>query len=363
MQKQESWADSLKGIAMCGVLMIHSGANSFPGFFGKLGEVGARGVQLFYVISAYLAFVSFSRITENGEKNAGIREIKAWWVRRILRLLPLWYTALLFYLILVPEGEPYWQASRAGISAPNILTHIFLLHGLNPYYINSILGIEWYLADLVLFYLIVPLLYRKITSLKGAVCFLAATVLCVGCIQYGADQLMPQTDTYLFQTYVHTFCILAQLPVFAAGICLYHLRREKGGFEDLCHKKRISYGILSVSTALLVVLIYAMAYLDGLVEYMVFTLCFGGVIVSQMLHKCPLFDNPLLAGIGRNSYPIYLFHYLLLKLYRNYVTFSFHTPWFDWLLRFLGALGISYIIAILAGKAGRYVKCIGKKCR
>lgn len=35
--RKNSWVDAVKGIAMCSVLMIHSGANSLPGVMGKIG--------------------------------------------------------------------------------------------------------------------------------------------------------------------------------------------------------------------------------------------------------------------------------------------------------------------------------------
>lgn len=351
MNEHETWADALKGIAMCGVLMIHSGANSLPGFMGKLGQTGARGVQLFFLISAYFAFRSLAGTAGNGKNTVGFREIKNWWVRRFVKLLPLWYAALFLYLVLIREGEPYWLASRGKVSVPNIVSHVFLLHGFNPYYINSILGIEWYLADLAIFYLIAPFLYRKITSFKRALCFLAATVLGVSCIQDIACALIPQADAYLFETYINTFCFLAQLPVFAIGICLYHLRREAECFVNLQHKKRYSYAILILCTGMIIGLMYRPIQTKSLWEYTVFALCFFGIIISQMFHKCPVIENQIFRKIGQNSYAIYLFHYLFIKLYYKYVTLYFHNPWIDWLIRFLIVFGASYIVAVLAEKS------------
>lgn len=43
------------------VIATHAGAGSFPGYAGRIGANGARGVQLFFIISSYLAIASFSR--------------------------------------------------------------------------------------------------------------------------------------------------------------------------------------------------------------------------------------------------------------------------------------------------------------
>lgn len=50
-----------KGIAMLCVIATHAGAGSLPYKLGIIGANGARGVQLFFLISSYLAFVSFEK--------------------------------------------------------------------------------------------------------------------------------------------------------------------------------------------------------------------------------------------------------------------------------------------------------------
>ena len=350
MREHEAWADALKGIAMCGVLMIHSGANSLPGPAGKLGEAGARGVQLFFLISAYFTFVSLSCIFEKETTTAGFKRICSWWIKRLVKLIPLWYTALFFYLMLLPDGEAYWLASRGRISAANILAHVFLLHGLNPYYINSILGIEWYLADLSLFYLIAPLLYRRITNLKRSLCFLVFTAAGGIFIRQAAYAWIPETDAYLYEMYINTVWLFAQLPVFAVGICLYHLKQKVCGFAGVRHKRRLSYGMLAFFLCMTGILIYGENRLPQMAEYTVFALCFAGMIISQMLYSCPVIVNPIFRKIGQKSYPVYLFHFLLLKLYDRYITFSFHNPWADWFMRFAVVFGLAYCIAAVTEK-------------
>ena len=176
--KKENWVDAVKGIAMCSVLMIHSGANSLPGIAGKIGEAGAYGVQIFYVISACLVFASLERYHQ-GKPGITIQGggYLQWWIRRLLRLVPLYYTALILYRIFFREGDPYWLGSRGSVSAVNMIAHILLLHGLAPHYINSVLGIEWYLGNLALFYFMAPFLYRKINSAEKSVCFFLLTIL------------------------------------------------------------------------------------------------------------------------------------------------------------------------------------------
>lgn len=42
------WIDAMKGIAILGVVLIHSGAGDIlPSVLGKIASIGNRGVQIF----------------------------------------------------------------------------------------------------------------------------------------------------------------------------------------------------------------------------------------------------------------------------------------------------------------------------
>ena len=60
--KNVSWIDSLKGIAMCGIILIHSRVGDLPSVIVKsVGNAGKYGVQLFLLLSAYLIYDSLER--------------------------------------------------------------------------------------------------------------------------------------------------------------------------------------------------------------------------------------------------------------------------------------------------------------
>ena len=58
---KESWIDALKGIGICMVVMPHCELYKLPNKFGMLCSFGQYGVGLFFILSAYLSFVSFER--------------------------------------------------------------------------------------------------------------------------------------------------------------------------------------------------------------------------------------------------------------------------------------------------------------
>ncbi len=53
------WLDSLRGWAIIGVIFVHASANAgMTGYLGELGRLGQRGVQVFYIVSAFTIFLS-----------------------------------------------------------------------------------------------------------------------------------------------------------------------------------------------------------------------------------------------------------------------------------------------------------------
>ena len=73
-----------------------------------------------------------------------------------------------------------------------------------------------------------PFLYRRINSLEKSICFFLLTALGSGLLNHAVSFLIPETDAYIYESYIGSLWIFTQLPVMAGGICLYHflLRTE-----------------------------------------------------------------------------------------------------------------------------------------
>lgn len=84
--------DSLKGLGMLGIVLVRYGLEG-TGVLGRVVSNGARGVQLLFVINAFLVFHSLNNIQWNRES------IVAWYKRKFVRLIPL-YWFLQSYMLL-----------------------------------------------------------------------------------------------------------------------------------------------------------------------------------------------------------------------------------------------------------------------
>ena len=346
-----SWIDSLKGIAICGVIMIHSGGRELPGFIGKIGASGQYGVQLFFIISAYLAFVSMEKLYIRKSGNVSGKEIAVWWLKKYLKLLPLYVLAILIYIIVEGWGERYWLGSIENITVTNIITHILFLNGFNPYYINSILGVEWYLADLAIFYLIAPFLYKIINTLERGILFL---ILCSFISYYLSSIAMRHClipDNYVWEGYVGTFWFPIQFPVMLIGILLFLIERKWIlMWGEIKEKRVLSYCILILSIYLIIGQMYGANKIFHMTGVTLWGICFAGVIFSQFFHKCVFIDNKFWKALGKNSYPIYLVHYLYVYIFDKYIQKGQAYSLGEWALKYLFLLTISYFSAVVAVK-------------
>lgn len=88
--------DSLRGIAALMVVVAHAlsfgDTKLFPVFPLSILGQGVRGVQLFYIISAFTLFYTFDlRKDEN-------QAVFKFYLRRFFRIAPLFYTAIVINL-------------------------------------------------------------------------------------------------------------------------------------------------------------------------------------------------------------------------------------------------------------------------
>jgi len=338
VNKKYTWVDSFKGIAICGVVLIHTGGSNLPSILGKIGDAGARGVQMFFIISAFLTFLSLGKCFAVSERNLYKKSVVKWLLKRFLRIAPLYYIVLIYSLLATKAGA-------GSITPLNILSHFCFLNAFFPHYINSILSIEWYIADLPIFYLISILIFQKINTSRKAFILMSISVVCSLIVCYLLYYLVGNNN-YDLIAYFLSFSFITEFPLWAIGIFLYFLFRE-GLIAKYKGNRMISYALMAISLCFIGSLIiggnnYMMLFLFGI--------GFACLIVSQEIHTCKIINNKLWASIGKNSYGIYLFHLYCMGIYQKYCSFPNITnhKTIKFGISYIIILAISYILAIIA---------------
>jgi exopolysaccharide production protein ExoZ len=284
--------DLLRGVAILLVVLVHcaiSANNSVPGLTAFAHEYGERGVQLFFIVSGYTMMLTFG-----GTVDAAA--IRSFYIRRAFRIVPLFWAAILFYLLITKgEGFKFWAPD--GIATRDVLLTFLFLHWSSVTAFNSVVPGGWSIAVEMQFYLLFPLLIFLFRRPNGPILVYAAIAL-IGVVgQFAADLYLlprlaaslPPDQAYLANGFF--YCWLPhQLICFGFGILLYDLIELKN--KPLFGTVLLVGAALSFSTwGAEVVLLFALAY---------------GILAANVRLN-------FVALLGRHSYAIYLIHFALVS--------------------------------------------------
>src|SRR5579862_8148032 len=206
--KRFAYIDALRGIAILMVIAVHT-SGCLPNLSGAtraLANQGARGVQLFYVVSALtLCFAWYGR-------GDGVRPF---YVRRLFRIAPMYWLGIIGFLMLEGTGPRYWAPS--GIDWRDILMNVFFVHEFAPEAITSVVEGGWTIANEMIFYAIFPLLVVALRSWIIALIALIASIFFAQWLYPVAIAVLPRLFSSQSIDLVHNYAFLwlpNQLPAF-----------------------------------------------------------------------------------------------------------------------------------------------------
>lgn len=311
--KKLDYIDALRGIAILGVIIVHTnlyGTTKLPVVLNKMVFEGARGVQLFYLASAFTLFLSYkNRLTK--ERNP----VRNFFLRRFFRIAPMYYLGIIYYLIEENLANRYWIGDETHITYLNIIANCTFLHGFNPYWINRLIPGGWSIGVEMMFYAVVPFIYSKIKGLNQAfnlflLSLIVRMLLEILLMKFPLISTESTWHEYLF------FYFPNQLPIFCMGIILYFILIENESIKNISAKSVLIFsGFILVQLGTDTQYLFPNHLLFGIgffiLAYALSTYSFIGIV------------NPIINYIGKISFSMYLVHFPILHLlYRfNYVDY------------------------------------------
>ena len=316
--------DSLRAIAALAVVGFHCiNGLHFPDepkydWIGKIisfnGQGGPLGVAFFFILSGFLiTYLLFQEKKEVGKVNVG-----HFYLRRLLRIWPLYYLTLLIGFVLYPMvmnymGHGYEEVASGWMFSTFLANFDHIRMQGSP--AVGILGVQWSLSVEEQFYLFWPLLFFIKMKPKGY--FWSFVILLVGSEIFYWSQ-----DNH----YVQYYHLLSNLRFLAMGAILAYLA--------YAHQEKLTRALSKIpfETKGLLYIIGIMYLFIGnewkdmqvfhLLNHFVPLFFFSFVIMDQCYAKDPLF--PLgrfkaLTEIGKISYGVYLLHMIVLFALKNLV--------------------------------------------
>lgn len=308
--KRLAFIDSLRGFAILAVIINHSWLfiNADLGKIGLIAGSGHYGVQLFFVISAFTIFYTldrYSKIESNPVRN--------FFIRRFIRIFPLYWFGILIYTIV------YGLGSRGWLPGPELWHypfHILLINLLHPETLSSVVPGGWSISCEILFYLTVPIWFKYIKSIKVAILFCIFTIisgpLMVTTLKHILSSYFVGIDRNLISLYWYRN-IFNQIGNFSFGILLYFAFTNTV-FTKNSTKLTYKIFITLLSVVLWIFIIYSLLNNKSVInsDY-IFSLSFMILALALAFKPWRLLVNEFTVFIGRISYSAYMVHILIIK--------------------------------------------------
>jgi peptidoglycan/LPS O-acetylase OafA/YrhL len=300
--------DTLRGLAILAVIAVHSHIAVAPAtpWLQALMAGGARGVQLFYIASALTLCLSW-----NFRSSREHTPLKNFYVRRLFRIAPMFYVAIVLYVALYGL-EPRFYAPN-GVEWHYVPLTALFLNGFHPEMVTSVVPGGWSIVVEMTFYLVLPLLVTRFRSIGWLVVLVIVSLVMervMGRIYRGIYLPMYPPDQ---QYIVHNFVFLnffGQFPVFAIGMLAY------GFFRDDRLKTR---AIFAGTTAFLMWLGWRWFRGEGPMSVLMLHVPIGAAfaLFALALSQWPvrILVNPLTRWIGRLSFSMYLVHFAVIDAF------------------------------------------------
>ncbi|HEY3403209.1 MAG TPA: acyltransferase [Ohtaekwangia sp.] len=304
---------------------------------------GSLGVNFFFVISGFL--ITYLLIEE--KKLNGQINLKNFWIRRILRIWPLFYFCVLFGFFAFPLIK-----SMSGQPSNETASLIYYLTFLNNFdFINkglpdsSILGVLWSVAIEEQFYLVWPLILYLLPIRRYWIVF---------CVIIVTSFIYRSLHDTKIERELHTLSCIGDMAIGAFGAWLIIEReRFKNTIENL---KR--YQIVFVYIVFVLIYLFRDEVLESTYVMRIFERALIAVFILLIILEQNYAKNSFykisrfkaISQLGVVSYGLYCYHYLgILITIKISNKINLGGPlWVDMILELILALVITIIIARLS---------------
>lgn len=356
MENHVKELDGLRGIAVVLVMALHlfKRATYFTEHpileaVTTFSTVGWVGVDIFFTLSGFLitSILLKSKTDEHYFKN--------FYLRRALRIFPLYYAAIAFVLFFVPKVEEEFT-NQLSTTLP-----IMLLYQQNwallfkDFHITQYLGITWSLAIEEQFYLIWPFIVYKLDRdklFKFSIGYIAVSIIgrFLGTLLWPD---LPQASTFFYYTSFARF-----EEMLFGGLLATFLTYD--GAKEKVHRFAAPVFATSFTTfiALCVLSLPGLPHPDygslpltlgGYTTAALFTLGLIGIFITHPPENIfrRIFENPVLTFMGQYSYSMYLFHMTAALILLDVFWHSELRGWKPFFLYPLSVYVVTVIIALM----------------
>ena len=273
--------------------------------FAKM--IGKLGVMLFFVLSGFL--ITYLLVSE--EKLTGKIHIKQFYIRRFLRILPLYFLLIVIVFFIIPFIDFFNIPNLKNPLEINftsiLLLHIFLipnmataLYGFIPYIAQA-----WSIGTEAQSYFLFPILLKKFKNHRFTIMIMVIVFhITIRVILSDRLQLVIPYKNILFRFWMHF-----NIDSIAIGSIFALLLFKRHKILNYILNTKFFY-----FTTLLTVVLLIAAVRIPFFHYSFYSFLFGVIIVNLAANKTlkNALEGRILNYLGKISYGIYMYHFMVL---------------------------------------------------
>ncbi len=308
-----------------------------------VSTAGPIGVVFFFVLSGFL--ISYLLLAE--KEKTGTIGLKAFYMRRILRIWPLYFLILILGFFVFPQFNlfyiPLQSESLSNHFWPNLLLYIFLVPNLaQAIYLHvPNIGQAWSIGVEEQFYIIWPLLFKLGKNILNTIVYAFLFFVLIKVIFLSVDLNLLSNST---EEVIKKFLAATKVECMALGaLAAYVLFKKKTKILKLIYSDLVFYSALTS----IPVLIYCTPAFVQDAQHLAMSISFLIIILNLSTNNkySQFLEKKAFSFLGKISYGIYMYHFVICTVViKSFIILNI--PYNSWSQSLIYLLIISFTILI-----------------
>ena len=364
--------DGLRACAFLYVFLFHLGpipelhsSSSLIDCCNRVIQWGFTGVDLFFVLSGYL--ITFLLLKE--QSDFGDISFLLFFKRRVLRIWPLFFAAIIFGAFLIPaisHRHLHWSTYSeflAQIALPMMLfvgnfALIFGAAALNTFAlavnfpVTNLFRPLWSVCIEEQFYVLWPLILKATRGSRSLIWIIFALTVVSVVSRYAFQQFSLTSSIAVPQNlyYYNTICRLDPLMA-GAAVALIEARFPRLAIMLSKYSSYMAVAGLALITSIIIIMPSSKNSVELVPLYFGFALSYALILVgAKEWNPLKVFlSHPMLTNVGKITYGMYIVHHTIIVLIEHFLRRRLQMPYGVklWLVTALSALVLTYFAAKL----------------
>lgn len=275
-------------------------------------HLGSLGVYFFFVLSGFL--ITYLLLAE--KQQTGRVSIRKFYIRRVLRIWPLYYLVLLLGFFLLPGFDaidiPYLERDFHDHFGANLLLYIFILPNLAFSFFRAVphIGQAWSIGVEEQFYLAWPWLIARSKNILRTLLYTLFVVVAIKALVLLMGIWFSNATWYLA---LKTFLAMSKFECMAIGALGAYVLFMRQEFTLRIFFHKITF-LLSLAAIPMLLYCVPVPFQDGV--HLPFSLAFLCIILNVAANNRFqwLLENGPMSYLGKISYGIYMYHLMIIPV-------------------------------------------------